>query len=401
MKIIFSIFLLCIILTQGISSVESNISIVSRFDRLIQIGSCIVTRNRNDLLSYNPDKQLIPASIWKLVTALAALETLGETYRFKTEFYLDSSDNLYIKGFGDPFLISEEIDSIFRKLLKKGIPRINNIYLDDSAFSAPERAPGVEASLNPYDVVNGALAVNFNTIHFYVDEKGAIRSAEKQTPTVKIMKELGREVKKGKHRINISKSGKNILVHAGQLFRAIQQRNGIPGMGSESNRKTSVELKLFYVHYSSRALKDVIQAMMLYSNNYIANQIYLTMGANEYGYPATWEKSRKFLRKYLDGKFPEYSKTITFDEGSGISRNNRITTRTMIEVLDQFKPFARLLPFEDNKLIKSGTLSGVYSYAGYFMRKDKYDSFVIILNQNKNYRDRVLELMEERYNTAP
>jgi len=54
----------------------------------------------------------IPASTLKLLTALAALHTLGPDYRFVTDFYLDEDSNLKIKGFGDPLMISETISLI-------------------------------------------------------------------------------------------------------------------------------------------------------------------------------------------------------------------------------------------------------------------------------------------------
>ncbi len=400
-KIIFSIIIYGILFSQSTLAGESNGNLETKLNKLIQNGSCIVSKNNNRIISYNPDNPYIPASIWKIVTALAALETLGEDYRFKTEFYLDSSSDLYVKGYGDPFLISEEIDSIFKALSKRGVAEINNIYLDNSAFKGPEAPPGISSSLNPYDVTNSALAVNFNTINFYVDKNGEISSAENQTPTLAIMKKLGRGFKEGTHRINISKSPENVLRHTGELFRAFQHLHGIPGSGMETKSETPPDLKPFYVHHSSRLLKDIIKAMMLYSNNYTANQIYLTLGASEHGHPATWEKSEKSLRSYIDKNFPVYSESITFDEGSGISRNNRITARAMVDMLDKFKPFAGLLPIENDTFIKSGTLKGVYSYAGYFVREGKCDSFVIILNQERNYRDRILKLLEQQYNTTP
>lgn len=380
---------------------KANATNKEEINKLIQNGGYIATKENTCILSYNPDKSFIPASIWKIVTALGALETLGEKYRFKTECYLDNSNNLYIKGYGDPFLISEEIDSIFKALAERGIVEINNIYLDSTSFTGTKAPPGVSSSLNPYDVTNSALAVNFNTINFHVDGKGTISSAEKQTPTLNIMKELGRNFNTGNHRINISGSPENVSRYTGELFRSFQRQHGIPGRGTEISKETPSDLKPFYIYYSSRTLEDIIKAMMLYSNNYIANQIYLTLGATEDSYPATWEKSRVFLRKYLDKTFPEHSKSIVFDEGSGISRNNMINAHAMIEALNRFKPYAHLLPLENGKLIKSGTLKGVYSYAGYFVRGRNYDSFVIILNQKKNNRDKILGLMEQQYNEPP
>ena len=394
------ILLIGAFISHNISAENSYSKPIPEIQNLIQNGSYILTRGNRIIYSYDEDNKLVPASIWKIATSLAALKTLGDDFRFKTEFYLDIDNNLYIKGFGDPFLVSEEIDSIFNKLKEKGLVEINNIYLDSSAFNITSAPNGVSKSLNPYDVTNSALAVNFNTINFKVSSNGKVSSAEKQTPTLPIMRDLGKDFRKGTHRINISRSPENVLRHSGELFRNIQLVNGISGKGTIQNKKTPQDLKPFYVHHSSKSLTEVIEAMMLYSNNFIANQIYLTMGAQEYEYPATWEKSKIALKKYINDNFPGYSDSIEFDEGSGISRNNRITAHVMIEILNSFKPYAALLPFEDNMFIKSGTLKGVYSYAGYFMRDGGYDSFVIILNQQRNYRDKVLHSLKKIYNTA-
>ncbi len=392
-KNILSIILFIILTSNGHLAKADDGIYESGLNKLISNGGFIAMKEGRLKHSYNPDRQFIPASIWKIVISLAALETLGEGYRFKTEFYLDKMNNLYIKGLGDPFLVSEEIDLIFKEMNKKGIFEINNIYLDDSSFNLNDPAPGVSPTLNPYDVKNGALAVNFNTINFYVDANGSARSAEDQTPTVAIMRELGRGFKKGTHRINISNSSENVIRHAGELFRAFQAGNKIPGRGIEKFLKTPDHLQPFYIHHSSKTLIDVIKSMMLYSNNYIANQIYLTLGSVKFGYPATWEKSRISLREYIDTNLGEYSNVIIFDEGSGISRNNRITVRAMLTVLERFKHYAGLLPLEKGAYIKSGTLKGVYSYAGYIVRNDEYDAFVIILNQDKNNRERILDLI--------
>ena len=56
---------------------------------------------------------------------------------------------------------------------------------------------------------------------------------------------------------------------------------------------------------------------------------------------------------------------------------------------------------ENDIFIKSGTLKGVYTYAGYFVREDNFESFVIILNQKKNNRDRILDLIEQQYKDTP
>ena len=84
-------------------------------------------------------------------------------------------------------------------------------------------------------------------------------------------------------------------------------------------------------------------------------------------------------------------------EGSGLSRKNRVSPHAMMQLLDAFKPYGELLPQENGRSIKSGTLKGVYSYAGYFRENERRDSFVLLLNQEKNNRDQVLDVLERVY----
>ena len=63
----------------------------------------------NELVAQNADELFVPASVTKIVTAWLAVEALGGDYRFETRFYLDDKRVLYVRGGGDPFLISEEL----------------------------------------------------------------------------------------------------------------------------------------------------------------------------------------------------------------------------------------------------------------------------------------------------
>ena len=63
----------------------------------------------NELVAQNADRSFVPASVAKVVTAWLAMEVLGGDYRFETRFYLDADRVLYVRGGGDPFLISEEL----------------------------------------------------------------------------------------------------------------------------------------------------------------------------------------------------------------------------------------------------------------------------------------------------
>src|SRR4051812_36915887 len=69
----------------------------------------VVDDKGSELVAQNADKPFVPASVAKIVTAWLATEVLGADYRFQTRFYLDRDRVLYIRGGGDPFLISEEL----------------------------------------------------------------------------------------------------------------------------------------------------------------------------------------------------------------------------------------------------------------------------------------------------
>ena len=79
-------------------------------------------------------------------------------------------------------------------------------------------------------------------------------------------------------------------------------------------------------------------------------------------------------------------------EGSGISRKNRLTPGAIWHLLRAFAPYQNLLHGDNSILFKTGTLSGVYSMAGYLPGRDPL-YFVILLNQPKNKRDKILKIL--------
>src|SRR6202040_632584 len=95
----------------------------------------VVDGKGNDLVAQNADEPFVPASVTKIVTAWLALEVLGADYRFETRFYLDGNRVLYVRGGGDPFLISEELAPLGRELVAAiGKASITGIVLDASYY---------------------------------------------------------------------------------------------------------------------------------------------------------------------------------------------------------------------------------------------------------------------------
>ena len=328
------------------------------------------------LYSKNTGKRFIPASTLKILTALTAIHYLGEGYRFRTEFYLDPDNNLKIKGFGDPFLVSEVWDEIARTISEK-VHSINDIIIDDSYFSKDIRIPGTEDSINPYDAPIGALCANFNTIYVKV-ERNKIVSAESQTPLIPFALKLMGHLKQG-GRYVISHDTKEAERYAAELFKYFLNRNAVKVKGKVKFGVVSQKDKPVYTYYSKLSLKEIIKSMMEFSNNFVANQIMLVLGAERYGPPATLEKGVSVIRNYARSYLG--LKDIEIVEGSGISRENRVSCTDMVTILKRFRPYMELLKKRGNIYYKTGTLEGIKTRVGYIISKKKLFLFVLFLRQ--------------------
>ena len=345
----------------------------------------------------NLDRAMIPASVLKIATVLSSLQILGPAYRFRTEFFLDSQQNLLIKGYGDPSLVSEEVAAVALELKRYGLDRIGTIFIDDSAFALEQQVPGQALSDNPYDAPIGPLSVNFNALPF-VKQGGMISSGESQTPTLALMTELGRTYPNGRHRINICAGGceenRQMARYSGELFAALLQRRGISVDGYGGRRRVKVGARPAYVHYSRKTLSELSRITLLYSSNFTANLMYLACGAERFGYPATWNKAREAVRLQMQVALGSNASLITQVEGAGLSRGNRVTARGMLHLLAAFQPQRDLLKKEQGVAFKTGTLSGVYTLAGYLPGGN---AFVILLNQPENTRKQVLKQLLQQF----
>jgi serine-type D-Ala-D-Ala carboxypeptidase/endopeptidase (penicillin-binding protein 4) len=325
----------------------------------------VVDAQGAELVAQNADEPFVPASVAKIVTAWLAMEVLGADYRFETRFYLDSKRVLYIRGGGDPFLISEELAPLASALVGAvGKQPITGIVVDGSYYPSELRIPGIENSDEAYNALNTALAVNFDTISG-VRAGNTVRSAEKQTPItpLAISEYLARGPHKGAGRISLSQDPAVSLQYAGELIAAFIGRAGGRVTGKVSIGSVPAGLQPVYVHRQSRPLAEILVDLLRASNNFVANQVFLEIGAHRYGGPVSLEKSLKVANEMLAAH--GLATAIHIEEGSGISRNDRFTARGLAQVLDLFAPHADMLHGHDGGTNKTGTMSGVSTLAGY------------------------------------
>src|SRR4029077_9071213 len=293
----------------------------------------------NEAVAQNTDEPFVPASVTKIVTAWLAIEVLGGDYRFETRFYLDHKRVLYVRGGGDPFLISEELAPLATELIATvGKKPITGIVLDASYYPSNLRIPGIEDTNESYNARNSALAVNFNTVSA-VRSGNKVRSAEKQTPITPLaITQFRLRGPNGTGRISLSQDPTVSLQYAGELTAAFIARAGGSVKGKISTGTVPEARTPVYVHRQSPTLSKILVELLRASNNYIANQVFLEIGARRLGGPVSLEKSLQVAREMLAAY--ALAEPIHLEEGSGISRNNHFTARGLAKVLELFEPHA-------------------------------------------------------------
>ena len=370
----------------------------SELSRLIDNKSSVIVADECGKIVFgkNVSQKMIPASIIKLFTSLSAFYYLGSNYRFKTDFYFNKKTcDLTIYGYGDPLFISEVIDNIAKEISVK-TEKINNIVIDDSYFNYPIIISGqTKNTIQPYDAPAGAVCANFNTVWFKTDNNGIFISSEKQTPFLDFVKkkvELS-GIDCGRIPLSFNES----RVYAGHLLRFFLSKKynvSVKGCVVLYNRKQD-RGDLLYTYLSEFSIKEVVSSLLYYSNNFIANQLFLTSGAKYLRHPATLIKAQKAAENY-------YKNIIKIDkikiyEGSGLSTKNRINALGFLKILKEFYPYKELMKYNNGEYFKTGTLKNVHTRAGYIKdRKGKYYMYVVFVNSFNKNTDLIMKVVKRK-----
>ena len=357
-------------------------------DRLLAVPASALwlQQSATSAMVRNPERVLVPASTIKILTALMSLQHWGAEHRFSTEFWFDHERNvLTIRGSGDPFLISEEIAYIATQLTHAGLRQISKIVTDDSYFKGDVNIDGRDGSNNPYTAANGALAANFNSIALTVTAAEA-KSAEPQTPLTAIGRELASRLKPGQHRMPLATAEQGARYFA-EVLRASLRAAKVSGeMAIESGLVSSVS-DLSYRHENRYNLQQVVKAMLKYSNNFIANQLFLMLSSVNGRTLISTAAAQATYQRYIQTHFQWPDAVIA--DGAGLSRQNGLSVSQLIDVLQAFKPYRELLPRQSAVIMaKSGTLHGVVGYAGYLFRSDAWQPFAFLINATMRHSQR-------------
>jgi D-alanyl-D-alanine carboxypeptidase/D-alanyl-D-alanine-endopeptidase (penicillin-binding protein 4) len=328
------------------------------------------------LLSLNPDVPRNPASTLKIVTTYAALEGLGPTYTWATNVYLEKVDrdgrvpgDLWIKGSGDPYFVTEEFWKLAEGLRQRGVVRIEgDLVFDDSFFDLPaeDRAAFDNQPDRVYNLPPHPLLVNFNAVQFRFtpsDDGHAVTvSADPPLPNLELSNrlQLKRSPCQGYQRgvavavQDAAESRDRVLLEGGfpsgcreySLTRTVLQPESYAyGLFDLYWRQLGGELKgnwraealpegdwaPFYVH-RSRPLGDLIRLVNKYSNNVMTRHLELTLGAEKFGAPATEDKGRRAIYDVLE-EHGVSTEGLVIENSAGLSRHTRISARQLAQVL--------------------------------------------------------------------
>lgn len=404
------------------------------------------------LLSVNAQIPRNPASVMKLVTTMAALDQLGPAFRFYTDVYADAlpvdgriEGNLYLRGRGDPFLVTESFWRLLKDLRDHDVQHISgDLVVDSSYFDVPQIYWGDfdGRPTRAYNVGPDAMLVNFfaTRFKFFPDEAAkAVRIVvDPALPNLSLDNRIklvsGRcSGKRRRVQAQVTRGGNEPLVSFTgalsqecsqyQLLRAVMEPlpftygvfqamwtemgGRIDGRGRRGRQPSSAQL---VQRSPSRPLAELIRFMNKYSNNVMTRNLLLTLGARTFGPPGTLDKGRKAIADWLllnDISAPE----LFVDNGSGLSRKGRVSALSLARMLvatwhSRFMPeFISSLPlsamdgtlrrrFQDSGLegrvhMKTGLLNGARTIAGYLYTRGGRRVVLVSLHNHPGIQNKV------------
>ncbi|MDE2610251.1 MAG: D-alanyl-D-alanine carboxypeptidase/D-alanyl-D-alanine-endopeptidase [Burkholderiales bacterium] len=380
------------------------------------------------LLSLNADLPRNSASTMKLITTAASLDLLGPDYRWRTATYTDGvienrvlHGNLYVRGTGDPKLVPEEMVKLVADIRDAGIDRIDgDLVLDRSYYGSGIRDGGpIDDEVDrPYNVSPDPLLYSFKALSFTFnadtaqgvdisvlpplspltidngltavggpcgDWLGRIHPRLETDASGALVAHFsgGYPVSCGTQQWNVAAPDANQFFLDG--FRALWAAAGGQLDGGVRDGVVPPGARLV-ASYRGQTLAQAIYDMNKFSNNVMARQIFLTLGAREEKPPATLDKARAAVRDWLAQAHLSMP-GLVLDNGSGLSRYARITAADMGRLLQYAinrptgQQFMQSLPLvgvdgtmrnrlrgdgvSGNAYVKTGTLDDVRAIAGY------------------------------------
>ncbi len=327
---------------------------------------------------WNPDFGVNPASVFKLVTTSAALDRLGPAWTWKTGVYLTGpvrngvlDGSVAIVGGGDPSLVMERVWLLLRQLRDAGVRDIRgDIVLDRSAFAAATRSPADfdNAPSEPYNVLPDALLMNFRavTLSFHPDPSAGVARVTAQPPLAGLA--IAARVPLAKGPCDDWRGALRLAADDPARWRfagaypascgprswplaypdpASYERRLVGALWREAGGRLAGQVRdgtlpegaVPAFTFESPQLAQILRDINKYSNNTMAEQLFLTLAANAAPAPApsasaaSPEQARATLTQWLHQRLGAAADGVVVVNGSGLARETRISARMLGQLL--------------------------------------------------------------------
>ncbi len=409
------IFASLFVAQSGASELTESLPAGSRVGLYVEDLTSGQTLEKTDDQVYFP-----PASTLKLITALAAKLELGSQFRYQTELSRVDND-LMLHFSGDPTFTSEQLKAMLEQIKKQGISKISgDFWLDVDVFSGYDRAVG-----SPWDILGvcysapaSAAIIDGNCIEssIYTLENGKTRVFVPQHYPVQVTTSAITVTKAGQESAQcdlellttqdnhyqlqgclVERSNplplrfavQNPNLYAAQLIDTQLRQLGIKLQGKIKVGKVSGRRSQTLVIHRSQYLDQLLDTMLKNSDNLIADSLTKAIGAHFYIQPGSFRNGTEAMKQVLFARAGIDLQSAQLADGSGLSRNNRLTVQTMSQVLRyiwqhnqelgliehmptagvdgtlKYRKSMRNPPIQSNIIAKSGSLYGSHNMAGF------------------------------------
>jgi D-alanyl-D-alanine carboxypeptidase/D-alanyl-D-alanine-endopeptidase (penicillin-binding protein 4) len=322
-------------------------------------------------MAINEHQMMNPASTMKIATTLAGLELLGPQYTWRTEALATASlkqgvleGDLFLRGSGDPRLVVEDLWLLVQRVRGSGVREIRgDLVLDRSAFEAMAHDPAAfdGEALRPYNAGPDALLLNYKAVSFHFvpdpDSKqvrvyalpalagmvvpSTLRAVE--GPCNDWRARLGSDFSdplrpqfRGAFPLSCGDRvwHVNLLTpvqYAQAAFRSLWEASGGTWRGRARDGAVPADARRLAQH-ESRPLAEVIRDINKFSNNVMARQLFLTIGAETTRQPANVERAQRALGDWLVSRGLD-RREFVLENGAGLSRSERLTSAGLARLL--------------------------------------------------------------------
>lgn len=381
-------------------------------------------------------KLLHPASTLKIPIAYFAINTLGYDYLFKTGFYTHNKD-LYIKLGADPFLNTNQLKIAFKALKDKGLNTFENLYIDDSIIDKKESAAGWmwDDDVNPHTPKISAYNLDKNLIKVNISQlsDGTVKATPASKYPMSIFAYIQKNEKSDYYDINRYNwdnpelveiyanvaSTKPLYIPISSMRRYfIYNTENIIEDERITVKSTSYSSKLVpeeaeMVYEITNPIEPSLTGILYDSNNLMSETIYKLAGGHKYGITGTDIAGLSAMTEFYKDYNIDFDNVLIKD-GSGVSRKNLVSTDWMSNILlqiyknknfDKFKQYLaqpgdgtlsqRLFDLRGDAWLKTGSLSGISTIAGYINSKDGNTYAIAIFTQNFKEKQKDIKKIED------